>query len=169
MTIKSFLTQLLEHCGIESVATEIIVDEQPEIISIQINLPEEESGIVIGFHGEVLESLQRVVRVVFSRQYPDKKITLNINDYCERRKEKLVELAKSSARRVLETHYPFTFKSFLPSYERFLVHSTISQNPEFDQLESISEGEGRMRRLTIKFKDQIDDNNQLTKDEVINE
>lgn len=150
MTIDQYLSQLFEHCGFASDQVEVSIEEAEDKILVQINLAEADSGAVIGYHGEGLESIQRMVRVVFADQYPDKKIVININDYRQRRNEKLEELTVKAAQKVLETGRPFTFRSYLPAYERFIVHTALSNNSEFKELESVSAGEGKSRRLTIQ-------------------
>ena len=152
MTIKSFLTQLSEHCGIDSKVIKIKVVDDGEYLRVQLNLPEEEIGRFIGFHGETLESLQRILRVVFQEDFPEKRISLNINSYREERVERLVEIIKSVAARVLETGEPYTFQSYLPAHERYVIHSSLVNVEGGEKLESVSEGDGRDRRLSIRLK-----------------
>lgn len=152
MTIQTFVTQLCEHCGLEADQVEISIVEENDTTIINLALPEEESGLFIGYRGETLLSLQRLIRLVFQEELGDKKYVLNINEYREQRNKKLQELTESVARKVLETGNPYTFNSYFPSYERFLIHSIISTNPEFAGLESVSEGEGKTRLLTIQLK-----------------
>lgn len=152
MKINSFLAQLCEHCGISSDEVTITIDESDDLLSIQFELDQDDSGLFIGTHGETLDSLQRLVRILFVEEYADKKIVLNINNYREQRTDKLTDLTHSIAERVLQTGRSYTFRSFMPAYERFIVHSIISENEDFNSLESISEGEGAYRRLTIQKK-----------------
>lgn len=151
MTIQSFLTQLGEHCGLETDQISISIDED-ETTVINISLPEEESGLFIGYRGETLASIQRMLRLVFQEEMANKKIVLNINDYRQQRTKKLEDLVISVAQKVLETGRPYTFNSHFPSYERFQIHSIISSNPDFNELESVSSGEGTSRLLTIQLK-----------------
>ena len=153
MTLQTFVTQLCEHCGVDSEHVEVQVDEQEDQVTIQLNLPPEESGLFIGYRGETLASIQRLIRIAFHQELENKKCALNINEYREQRLEKLQELTETIARRVVETGEPHTFNRYYPSYERFVIHSTLNENPEFESLESVSEGEGADRRLTIRLKD----------------
>ncbi len=152
MTIQNFLTDLSEHCGIDPDTIAVTVEEQDDAVVVQVEVPESDSGLFIGFHGETLDSLQRLTRIIFQESYPDKKIRLNINQYREQREEKLQIMARSGAQRVLDTGESYTFTVFIPSHERFIIHTTLSDDPAFADLESVSEGEGRDRRLTIKRK-----------------
>lgn len=155
MTIDSFIIQLCEHCGLSQENIVVKIDEEDtERIKVTVNLSEEDSGLFIGYHGETLDSLQRIVRLVFLRTFPDKKIELNINEYREEREEKLREMVENIGQRVLDSGRPYTFNSFLPAHERFIIHSTLSENSELSGLESISDGQGRNRRLTIQLKNE---------------
>ncbi len=149
-----FLTQLLEHTGLQ--AGEFSVDEKEEknTIFLTINAPESESGILIGVHGETLSSLQRITRLSFMSSLPDTKIVININDYRQKREEKLKSLIETVAQRVLTTGQSHTFPTYFPSYERFFIHTFLGDNEKFKDLESVSSGLGRDRRLTIQLKNQ---------------
>jgi spoIIIJ-associated protein len=157
MTIETFLTQLCEHCGLAQEDIKLDIDNQEKEIIINLEVPEEDSGIFIGHHGEGIDSIQRILRIIFQDEKDaemDKKITLNINNYREKRTDRLKDLTYSLANKVLETGQPYTFNSYLPAHERFIVHSTLSAEKGFTELESISSGEGRNRILTIQLKKQ---------------
>ncbi len=152
MTIQSFLTDLCEHCGIDPEGVAIVVDETDDVVTVQMDISEEDSGLFIGYHGETLDSLQRLVRIVFQETHVDKKIRVNVNQYRDQREEKLRAMARHGAEKALETGTPYTFSVFIPSHERFVIHSALSEDESFSELESVSEGEGKDRRLTIRFK-----------------
>jgi spoIIIJ-associated protein len=155
MNIESFLSQLCEHCGLSPEDIKVEVEENEEEILVNLTLPESESGLFIGYHGETLDAVQRVLRLAFQRESEDKRVRLNINKYREQRQEKLSEITVSMAAKAIESGEPQTLDFYLPSHERFLVHSAISDDPKFsDKLESVSSGQGNQRRITIKLKAQ---------------
>lgn len=151
MKFESFLKQLLEHCGLAPELVDVEVDDQ-DVMEVTINLPEDESGLFIGHRGETLGSLQRICRVVFQESVGDKKLVLNINDYRQRRAERLKELAHQAGESVLETGQEYVFRTYFPPYERFLIHTALSEDERFSELESSSFGSGRDRRLVVNFK-----------------
>lgn len=151
MTTKTFLTQLCEHCGLASDAIKYTEEQNEKNKQITLSVPEDDSGLFIGFHGETLESLQRLVRIIF-QESADEKIVLNINDYRQQREDRLKELTKEAVERVLSGESIYTFHSYLPAYERFIIHTTLGEMPEAAELESISVGDGRDRRLQIQRK-----------------
>lgn len=152
MEVKTFLTQLCEHCGLSEEEVEVSVEEKDDKVVVNINIPEEDSGIFIGHHGDSIDSIQRIMRIVFQDEFEDKRVVLNINDYREKREDRLKDLTYSVANKVLDTGEKHVFNSFLPAHERFIIHSTLSEEKEFDQLESVSEGIGRNRKLIIRLK-----------------
>jgi spoIIIJ-associated protein len=148
MDITTYLSHITQHCGLDEEMVKIVVEESEENISVQLDVPTDDVGLFIGNRGETLAALQRMIRIVFHEQYPDKHIVLNINDYRQERQKQLEDRALEAAQYVLDSGRSYTFP-FLSSYERFLVHSVISQNEQFSGLETISEGEGRDRRLVV--------------------
>ncbi|GIK84493.1 MAG: hypothetical protein BroJett025_11150 [Patescibacteria group bacterium] len=155
MTIETFLTQLCEHCGVAKEDIKLDIENLESEIIIDLHLPEEDSGIFIGHHGEGIDSIQRLLRIIFqddTSKDTDKKITLNINNYREKRSDRLKDLTYTIGNKVLQTGNPYTFNSYLPAHERFIVHSTLSEEPGFGELESVSSGDGRNRKLTIQLK-----------------
>lgn len=151
MTIQNYLSNMFQHCGLDAETLDIQIEDTEQEIAATIVLPEEESGLLIGFHGETLSSIQRLTRVVFQEELGEKRLVLNVNNYRQQREEKLKELAHKGAQRVLESGQPYTL-SRLPANERYIIHSTLAEEPEYAELESVSEGEGRDRVLVIRLK-----------------
>lgn len=152
MTVQEFTTRLLEHMGIEG--AEVEVDEQ-DITKVTIRVPKEESGLLIGYHGECLTSIQRVLYMAFSREDKEKKFIVNVNDYKERRTAQIQEIVKNAAEKVFEHGQPYVF-SYLSANERLVVHKLIAQTPEYAELESFSSGDGQRRRLHLRIKNAED-------------
>ncbi len=157
MTIDAFLVQLCEHCGIAAEQIAVSVEEVEDRLEIQLTVPEEESGRFIGYHGDALQAMQRVLRLAFEKQFPEKKIVLNVNDYRERRLVQLEEKVSRIAEQVLEDGHPYTFTNFIPAHERYAIHTALANVAGGDKLESYSQGDGMSRRLTIALKQDQDD------------
>lgn len=149
MTMQDFLQRMLEHMGIEEATVQ--VDATDELTQVHIQVSEEDSGLLIGYHGETLAAIQKVVQISYST--PDKplKVSVNVNDYKERRKIQLEENAHRAAMRVLESGRSYQF-GYLPANERLIIHQYISENPELSKLKSASTGDGANRRLEITLK-----------------
>lgn len=152
MELNTFLTQLCEHCGLSEDQIKIELVDVGEKVEIKLDVPEEDSGIFIGYHGDSIDSIQRVLRVIFQDEFEGKRVILNINGYREKREERLKDLTYSAANSVLETKKEYVFNSFLPAHERYIIHSTLGDDKDFSALESVSEGVGRNRKLVIRLK-----------------
>ncbi len=152
MQLDEYVQRLLAHAGVVEAAVSLDYDDESGRHFVQIDVDDEDSGILIGYHGETLAALQRVVNLAYldSDEYEDR-ITLNVNDYRQERREKLEELTREKARHVLETGNDYTF-SYMPANERYIVHTTLSDEGEFAALESVSDGAGKQRLLTIRMK-----------------
>lgn len=155
MDISTFLSQLAEHCGVEASDVKVTQTEDDSAIHVVLEIPEQESGRFIGHHGDSLEAIQRITRLVFQEEYQDKRVVVNINHYREDRAERLSEITRSIVERVLDTGEEHVFHSYLPAHERFVVHTVVGEVDTDGVLESVSIGEGRDRRLTIRLKDSV--------------
>ena len=148
--IKDFVDQLLKHLGYLEDEFKVDLSEEDGIVKVKITIPELDSGIMIGRGGEVLISIQRILRLVFKDRL-DKKIRVDVNQYKERKQRELEDLARKVASKVKETGKSQKIAKNLSSYERFMVHSLVSR--EFPELMSESTGEGVRRVLEIKLKE----------------
>lgn len=94
----------------------------------------EGSGMLIGHHGDTLDSLQYLLNLAVNKRDEDGEkgeymnITLDIENYREKREEALKSLARRMAAKVLKYKRSVTLEPMLP-YERRIIHSEI-QNIE---------------------------------------
>jgi spoIIIJ-associated protein len=117
--------------------------------AIEINLNTEDSGIVIGYHGDTLESLQLVLSLCVARKLGEfKRVSIEVGEYKKKREEWLKNLAAETKDRALAENKEI-YLSDLKSWERRVVHM-ILQNDQEVVSESI--GEGKDRVLVIKPK-----------------
>ncbi|MCL2110041.1 hypothetical protein FWH30_00410 [Microgenomates group bacterium] len=142
--IKQWLEGLLGQLEIEGAELEVMGSE--ERWEVQINVAAESSGEMIGYRGETLLGLERLLRLMTGQR-----VALNINDYRQEREQKLRETAFNMAMRCSREGRPFKLHD-LSGRERFVVHDEIANNEEIAGwgLESVSEGEGRERVLIIR-------------------
>jgi spoIIIJ-associated protein len=122
-------------------------DDQDNRYTIAIQTPQ--PSLVIGHHGENLSAtkflLSQHLHTLFGEWV---NLTLNVNDYNERRERTLYELADSTISQVLSTNRPYALPP-LSASERRLVHVYLANHP---QVSTSSEGEGRGRTLIISPK-----------------
>jgi spoIIIJ-associated protein len=112
----------------------------------------EDSSIVIGRKGQTLEALQTLVSRITACRFPEVagnrlRILIDVAGYRERRRQNLVDMASRAAEEVLETGEPVAL-SPLNSYERYLVHSSLKDEPG---VTTSSVGEGAMKQIVISL------------------
>jgi spoIIIJ-associated protein len=126
---------------------EISIKESDAEIQVTLTLSPEDSGVMIGFHGEKIDALQLLLSLMYNHGQTDfKPVRLDINGYRARRAEGLNELADKAASQALESGREIILPPLSPS-ERRLVHVHLSTRQD---VATYSEGEGRNRRLIIR-------------------
>lgn len=126
-------------------------DEQENIMNIELS--GEEMGILIGKRGNTLDSLQYLISLVVNRHSDNYvKIKLDTENYRERRKETLENLAKNLAHKVKKLHKPVYLEPMNP-YERRVIHSALQKDK---YVETHSEGEEPYRKVVITLKPGVD-------------
>lgn len=143
---KDLTKELLRLLGIEA-KTEVEEDKENKAIKIQIETPD--SGILIGYHGETLSSLQLILGIMVSKKIGEWTRTIvNIGDYRQKREETLRRMALSAAQKAKFSNEPVILPP-LTAQERRIIHLTLSGHPD---VISESEGEGEGRRVVVKPK-----------------
>ena len=129
---------------------DIKVTENKEEKTMDIELSGEEMGVLIGKRGQTLDSLQYLVSLVVNK-YSDEYIRVKIDteNYRERRKETLENLARNIAYKVKRTRKTVSLEPMNP-YERRVIHSAL-QNDRY--VTTHSEGEEPYRRVVVTLKD----------------
>ncbi len=119
-------------------------DMNGRYLNIEIDGPD--TTHIVGKNGETLNQLQYLLNVIYTRQVGNGvRITLDANNFRERREEKLRQLATHVAQQVLERNEEAVFDA-LPAFERRVVHKVLS---EMDGITTYSEGEEPNRRVVI--------------------
>lgn len=145
-TIQSKTQEFLHMLAVDA---DVEVLHEDGLYKIHIKT-ESDASMLIGKHARMLGSIQRVLAAMLFKQAGERiDIVVDINDYRDAQKERLIGIADSIARRVIDEDRPATMTSFSP-YERRVIHEHISQN--YLSLETFSEGEGKDRRLVIARK-----------------
>ncbi len=142
--IKKVLEKLLSLMGITDFTVE--VEKKEEEFVAAITVPQEESGILIGYHGETQGALQYLTgQIVNKGQEKWDRIIVNVNGYRDQREIQLKQMANNAADRAKATGNEIEMP-FLTPAERRIIHMELSSRTD---ISSFSEGEGRDRRLVI--------------------
>ena len=130
-----------------TVAVAVTYNEEEK--TIDVDLSGDEMGVLIGKRGQTLDSLQYLVSLVVNKESEEYiRVKVDTENYRERRKETLENLAKNIAYKVKRTKRPVSLEPMNP-YERRIIHSAL-QNDRY--VTTHSEGEEPFRRVVISLK-----------------
>lgn len=106
-------------------------------------------GILIGYRGDTLYSLQNILISVASKGLNTRvRVILDIEGYKEKREKTLEELAENMARQVIKTGKSVTLDP-MKAYERKIIHTKLQNS---DKVETYSIGEEPKRKVVISLK-----------------
>ena len=143
---KNFLNDVFTAMNMDVV---VDVNYNEEEKSMDINLSGEEMGVLIGKRGQTLDSLQYLVSLVVNKEMEEYiRVKVDTENYRQRRKETLENLAKNIAYKVKKTRRPVSLEPMNP-YERRIIHSTL-QNDRY--ISTHSEGDEPYRRVVVTYK-----------------
>lgn len=122
--VKEFLDNFLNNVSDKKFNYDIEIIDQ----NICVNITGEESGLLIGYRGDVLNSLQTILSSIANKNSDSKiKVILDIENYRNKRKETLENLAIKIAKTVSKTGKPITLEP-MGAYERKIIHSKLQDN-----------------------------------------
>ncbi len=143
---RNFLNDVFTAMDMK-VDIDIKYDEEEKVMDV--DLSGEEMGILIGKRGQTLDSIQYLLSLVVNRETEDyMRVKVDTEDYRQRRKETLENLAKNIAYKVKKTRRPVSLEPMNP-YERRIIHSAL-QNDKY--ISTHSEGEDPFRRVVVTYK-----------------
>lgn len=140
--VKNTIEELFGLLEIQASPTINDLGEEVEVI-----LETEDSGVIIGYHGESLEALQLILSLAVSKKIGTyTRVLLEVGDYRKKRTEYLHKLAMQAKERALQDRGEVILSDLKP-WERREIHVLFSEDLE---VESESQGEGKNRTLIIK-------------------
>ena len=140
-----FIRNILNCMDIDA---NIEITEESDIL--RINLSGDKMGVIIGYRGETLDSIQYLVSLVVNKvhELPHKKVILDTENYRSKREETLKGVAIKTANKVKKTSKVFKLEPMNP-YERRIIHSALQGNAFVD---TYSEGDEPFRRVVVELK-----------------
>lgn len=138
---KSFLDDLFFAMGMN-----VNVDIEEGNNALDINLSGDDMGIIIGKRGDTLDAIQYLTSLAVNKvDGPYMKVSLDTENYREKRKEALESLAYRIAEKVTRTGRRHTFEPMNP-YERRIIHATLQDH---ESVHTYSVGEEPNRKAVI--------------------
>ena len=145
-TAKDFLNNVFQAMNL-TVVVDINYDEANN--SMNIDLSGDEMGVLIGKRGQTLDSLQYLVSLVVNKDVENYiHVKVDTENYRQRRKETLENLAKNISYKVKRTKRPVSLEPMNP-YERRIIHSAL-QNDKY--VMTHSEGDEPFRHVVVVLK-----------------
>jgi len=138
---KKFLEQVSEQMGARA-EIEIIRDGK----QVTFVMTGEKIALLIGKRGQTLNSLQYLTQLVINRSSNHYlNVILDAEDYRNRRSETLIQLAHRLAGKAVKTGKDVALEP-MPSYERKVIHSALSDNK---RVKTFSDGSEPHRFIVI--------------------
>ena len=144
--VRNFLVQVFSAMEME-VEISIKVNEADKFIDVELKGPD--MGVLIGKRGQTLDSLQYLKNLAINKHSENYfKVKIDTEDYRNRRKETLENLARNIAYKVKRTKRAYPLEPMNP-FERRIIHSAL-QNDKY--VTTHSEGDEPYRHVVVTLK-----------------
>ncbi|MBQ3639689.1 MAG: protein jag [Clostridia bacterium] len=122
----NFIRQVAENMGLENLTYETKAGTNDDVI---LAVDGDNAGLLIGHHGETLDALQYLSNLAANKRVNGEKheyvkITLDVENYREKREAALRALARRKAEKVLREKRSVMLEPMNP-YERRIIHSEV--------------------------------------------
>lgn len=158
---KSFISSVIAEMHLDATVEELAAPEGEEYITGEgfdvypaVNIVGEDTGALIGHHGETLDALQYLVNLALYRNAASNgktreniKITVDIANYRAKREETLRALAVRMANRAVK-YKKNVFLEPMNPYERRIIHSELQ---DFPNVATHSVGSDVNRKIIITY------------------
>ena len=143
--VEDFLEEFLSKLNIENLEKSVSINNSV----ITVNITGDKINYLIGYRGEVLNSLQTLLNNVANKDIKEKcKVILDIENYRIKREKTLQELADKVSKTVIKNKKAITLEP-MPAYERKIIHSRLQDN---SKVTTRSVGEEPNRKIIIELK-----------------
>lgn len=138
-----FVTGLLEKMGVEG---EVKTLPQIECDQLRLEISGPDMGPIIGRRGDTLDAIQYLGSLVLNNALDEHvRLSVNTENYREKRAESLERLARKMAMKVVKSHRSMTLEPMNP-YERRIIHAALQ---DFNGVTTYSTGTEPGRRVVI--------------------
>ena len=141
--LSDFLPTLFDKMGVACV-----IDSEPSEEGLDVTLTSSGASTIIGRKGETLQALQYLTNIIENKGRTGEnytRITLDIENYREKRVQALQHMAKTAAAKVQKNSKNYILDP-MSSYERRIIHSYLQTIPG---IASYSIGEDPNRKIVI--------------------
>lgn len=149
-SLKEITENLLNQLGISF--SEIEVSESEKDL-FHVNIKSENASLLIGHHGENIQALQHLIKVLaWEKSKTDNQfhVILDVDDYRKRQEDNVINMAQRKVDFLRRTKRPQSLPPMSPYFRR-KVHLYL-MGSGFEDIETVSKGEGENRYIVIKLK-----------------
>ena len=144
--VKAFLNDVLVAMNLKA-NVKLTYNESDRTMDIELS--GDDMGVLIGKRGQTLDSLQYLASLVANKGTEEYiRVKVDTENYRERRKQTLENLAKNMAFKVKRTKRPVSLEPMNP-YERRVIHSALQDDK---YVTTHSEGEEPYRHVVVTLK-----------------
>ncbi len=145
LKLDNFLSEFINNMDGLNYETSIDLDKN----FVVVNINGENSKILIGYRGEVLNSFQVILNSIANKNSKYKvKVILNVSNYKQKREKSLEELADKISKTVLRTGKSITLEPMM-AYERKIIHNRLQGN---SKITTYSVGDEPHRKVVVSKK-----------------
>lgn len=145
LNLEKFINDFVSKLKNSSLNYEIKFEKNDVFVDIK----GDDTGYLIGYRGNVLNSLQVILNNVANKEITERvRVLLNIGGYKEKREKDLQDLADKIAGTVIRKGKSVTLEP-MTSYERKIIHARLQEN---SKVETHSIGEEPNRKIVVSLK-----------------
>lgn len=148
--LKETLEQLLKKLGVEYSEVEI-AEEEKDVYSM--NIKSDNPSILIGYHGENIRALQHLIKVMAWKKHGSENqfnILLDADNYRKKQEDNVIRMADRKVEMARKTGRPQVLPPMSPYFRRKIHLHCMGAG--YDDVETISQGDGDNRYVVIKLK-----------------
>lgn len=124
----------------------VVVEGAVQDDHIALNIVSNGSGLLIGKRGQTLDALQYIVNKIIKKQFPKNlPVIVDTENYRERRKQTLVDLAKQLGKKARKTSKPVASNA-MSAHDRRIIHITLKKEKG---VKTRSKGNGAFRKVVV--------------------
>ena len=146
--VKKFLKDILRVFNIN---VDFLIDCSENESIMKVDFFGTNIGLIIGHHGDVLDSLQYLCYLVANKERQEGRVIhviMNAEGYRQKREATLKNLAERMAQKAVSIHKNVVLEPMTP-YERKIIHESLQDYP---LVETYSVGEDPHRKVVISLK-----------------
>ena len=145
-TAEAIISKLLYHMGLEAQVSAHYGEARDNRRPIMVDVRGSDLGVLIGRHGETLDSFQYVAALMIGKETGQfVHVVVDVEGHRDRRERQLRQLAQRMAEQVLKTGRKLTLEP-MRAAERRIIHLELREHPA---VTTESVGEEPHRKVTI--------------------